>query len=233
MTAGIAIGRDVAGRHLDREPLVRPVAELLHDARGLCAVLLHVGVVARQSPSASPGGMPQSPPGGGCMMPPISPCPSARMSMNAWRSRRQRHRPPHSGLSNGGIVAVDHQVAIDVARRHLADRRGACRFDVLQQRDREPYGKIMSNLPATNARIPRRDALDDGVFDAVEIRPARLPVIRVAGHLDVFVRLELDELERARADRLLAHLRGRHMAGIDRRTSRASSIRKAGCGRFR
>ena len=38
--------------------------------------------------------------------------------------------------------------------------------------------------------------------------------------LDAFVLLELDELERAGADRLGAHLRRRHVAGIDRRIAR-------------
>src|SRR5204862_7761740 len=57
----------------------------------------------------------------------------------------------------------------------------------------------------------------DRILDAVEIGPARLPVIRVARDLDVLVRLELDKLERPRADRVLPHLRRRHVAGVDRR----------------
>src|SRR5260370_31040282 len=53
--------------------------------------------------------------------------------------------------------------------------------------------------------------------DAVEIRSALLPIIRVSGNLDVFVRLELDEFERAGADWFAAHIARRNMAGINRR----------------
>ena len=66
------------------------------------------------------------------------------------------------------------------------------------------------------------------VFDAVEIGPARLPVIRVARHRDVFVRLELDEFERAGADRMAAHLARRHVAGIDRRLARGEQRDQVG-----
>ena len=61
---------------------------------------------------------------------------------------------------------------------------------------------------------------------AVEIGPARLPVIRVRRHLDELVRLELDEFERAGADRMLAHLRRRDVAGIDRRQARGEQREK-------
>ena len=40
--------REVARRHLDLEPVVGPVAELLHDLASVRPVLLHVGVIARQ-----------------------------------------------------------------------------------------------------------------------------------------------------------------------------------------
>src|SRR4029077_8478981 len=65
-----------------------------------------------------------------------------------------------------------------------------------------------------------RPVRDDRVFDAFEIRPARLPVIRVAGELDVLVRLVVDEFEWASADRMLAHVAGRDMTRIDRGISR-------------
>jgi len=73
-------------------------------------------------------------------------------------------------------------------------------------------------LPATKARR-RRHVEDYRKLDAVEIRPAVLPVIRVARHCDPFVRLELDEFERAGADRMLSHLGRRDMARIDYRTA--------------
>ena len=71
----------------------------------------------------------------------------------------------------------------------------------------------------TDRPAPRRDVFDDRVFDAVEIRPARLPVIRIARHRDRLVRLELDELERAGADRMGAHVARQHVARVDRRPS--------------
>jgi hypothetical protein len=47
----------------------------------------------------------------------------------------------------------------------------------------------------------RRDVFDDRVFDAVEMRLARFPVIRVFGDADDLIGLEFDEFERAGADR--------------------------------
>src|SRR5260370_20081913 len=79
-------------------------------------------------------------------------------------------------------------------------------------RDRSPS-------TADKGEGPRRQVFDDRVFDTVEIRPALLPVIRVSGYCDRLVRLEFDEFEWAGADRVLAHLAGRHMAGVDRRPS--------------
>ena len=68
-----------------------------------------------------------------------------------------------------------------------------------------------------NAENGGRAVRDDGELDAVEMRQALLEIIGVADQLDRFVGLELDEFERAGADRVGAHVGGRHMAGIDRR----------------
>src|SRR5580704_13181253 len=78
----------------------------------------------------------------------------------------------------------------------------------------EARGTIIESTFEVGRRFP------DHVFDAVEIRPARLPVIRVAGELDVLVRLVVDEFEWAGADRMLAHGAWRDMARIDRGISR-------------
>ena len=72
----------------------------------------------------------------------------------------------------------------------------------------EARGIIIDSTFEVGRRFP------DPVFDAVEIRPARLPVIRVAGELDVLVRLVVDEFEWASADRMLAHVAWRDMARI-------------------
>ncbi len=75
----------------------------------------------------------------------------------------------------------------------------------------------MSTLPATKASTAVARLRDDGEFDAVEIRQALFPIVRILRELDRFVLLELDELERAGADRMRAHLRGGDVARIDRR----------------
>ena len=130
-----------------------------------------------------------------------------------------------SGLSKGGLsrltirlrltlVGVSSQIACG-AWLWMSRISGIVRL----------YGVVMSNLPAMNASTPRRGVLDDRVLDPVEIGPVLFPVIRVAGDLDPFVRLELDQLERAGADRLGAHLARRHVAGVDRPTSRKPTRR--------
>ena len=153
------------------------------------------------------------------------PRPGRSMSTKAWRSMLSAIARRNCGLSKGGLSIVDQQVTIDpFARFQLADRLRRLALDVFHQRHRQPpNGKVMSNLPAMKARLAVAEILDDRIFDAIEIRPPRLPVIRVAGHLNVLVGLVLDEFEGAGADRMLAHLVRRHMAGIDRRETRPRS----------
>src|SRR5262249_12782652 len=83
-------------------------------------------------------------------------------------------------------------------------------------------------LPGNKRQVRSRRLLDDRVFDPVEIRPVFLPVIRVAGDFNAVIGLELDELERAGADRMLAHLRRRAMTGIDRREPAGKQHRESG-----
>src|SRR5215813_8881081 len=87
--------------------------------------------------------------------------------------------------------------------------------DILQHRylEKIPGGHV--DLARDEGERAGRDVLDDLVLDSVEIRPVRFPVIRIARYLDVFVRLELDELEGSRTDRVLPHLARRHVARID------------------
>ena len=66
----------------------------------------------------------------------------------------------------------------------------------------------------------RRHVADDGILDAVKVRPAKFPVIGVAHQLDRLIRLEFDKLERAGADRMRPHVARRNMTGIDRRITR-------------
>src|SRR5215469_4342261 len=168
------------------------------------------------------GGMPHTPSGGGCIAPPMSPCPSVRMSMNAFRSKASASARRISGLSKGGTSRLMIRLALAFAG---TSSQIACGAWLLTSRNRGTVtsnGKVMSNWPALprRHRIYRRPVRRHGIFDAVEVRPAALPVIRIARHLDMLIRLELDEFERAGADRMLAHLPWRHVAGVDWRVSR-------------
>src|ERR1700737_2511160 len=44
----VPVGLHITCGDLDLEPLVRPIAELLHDLAGFRSVLWHIGIVARQ-----------------------------------------------------------------------------------------------------------------------------------------------------------------------------------------
>ena len=61
---------------------------------------------------------------------------------------------------------------------------------------------------------------NDGVLDAIQKWPVRLPVIGVTGQPNRFVAPEFDEPERPGADRMRPHFGRRHMAGVDHRVAR-------------
>src|SRR5262249_5612494 len=88
--------------------------------------------------------------------------------------------------------------------------------DIAQQGHRHLKWEGHVKLAGDKGEDRSRAVWNHGIFDAVEVRPIPLPVIGIARHLDVFVWLELDEFERARADRMLAHVTRRYMARIDR-----------------
>ena len=116
-------------------------------------------------------------------------------------------------------LAVDDQVGADAGAAHGALRAAARRVLMfLSSGTVTSVGKVMSNLPLTkdSMRVERSGMMR--VLDAVEIGPARLPVVGVLHQLDALVHLELDELERAGADRLAAHV-GRPARGRDRSAS--------------
>ena len=151
------------------------------------------------------GGMPQMPSGGASIAPPISPLPCVRVSMKARRSRVSATARRNSGLLNGG-VAVDHHVAVDVGRHQLADRLRPLVLHVVQHRHLKEIRRGHVELAGREGQLPGRLVLDDRPFDAVEIGPVLFPVVGIARDLDVFVRLEFDELERSGADRMLPHV---------------------------
>jgi hypothetical protein len=94
------------------------------------------------------------------------------------------------------------------------------------QRDRERAGEGQFVLTGDKGEDRGRAVLRDRVFDAVEIGQARLPVIGIFCDLYIFVGLELDEFEGTGADRMLAHLRRRHVTGINRRHTRGEERKK-------
>ena len=127
----------------------------------------------------------------------------------------QRHCPAQIGIVKGWLVAVDDQVAIDVRGKHLANRVRRLVLDILQLRDGDP--EIDIGLAGDKRQQPGRYIFDDRVFDAVEVGTPLLPIIRVAGHRDRLVWLELDKFERAGADRMTAHVARADVTRVDRR----------------
>jgi len=119
-------------------------------------------------------------------------------------------------LLAGKEMSFNNFVDADAARRQIAHRVGTLTLQIVGQRDRQRAGKGQLILAGDEGEDRGRAVGDDVELDAVEIGQALLPVVGVAHELDRLVALELDELERARADRLGAHVRRRHMAGIHR-----------------
>ena len=126
----------------------------------------------------------------------------------------QRHRPAQVEIVERWHGAVDDQIAAVVVHDDIADRLRRLALDVLQQRDPDPD---QIELAGDEGQRPGRGIGNDRIFDAIEIGPARLPVIRIARHRDALVGLVLDEFERSRADRTAAHVAQWHVARIDRR----------------
>src|SRR6202021_287051 len=81
-------------------------------------------------------------------------------------------------------------------------------------------GRADIEIAGEERQIARPDLAHDGEVDPVEIAPPGLPIIGVFGQPDIFVRLEPDEFERSGADRMLALLRRRDVAGVDWRPAR-------------
>src|SRR5262245_19523642 len=168
------------------------------------------------------GGMPHTPSGGGNIAPPISACPSARMSMKALRSNASAMARRRSGSPKGGGRRLMIRVGAKFVGRTSQIVCGtwlltSLRSGTVSERLREGHIELAGDK-RENRRRPVRY---NHVFDPAEVRPAFLPIIRVPAHLDGLVRLELDELEWAGADRVLSHLARWDVTGIDRRVSRS------------
>jgi len=111
---------------------------------------------------------------------------------------------------------VDNDIGADVDRLHDADGVGCLRLDVLEKRYRHFSRKRHVEFSGNESENGGRTIGYDGEFDAVEIRQALLPIIRIADELDRLVGLEFNEFERTGTDRLGAHVTRRNVARIDR-----------------
>src|SRR5215471_17086538 len=135
-------------------------------------------------------------------------------------SQRQRHRPSKTRIIKGRYAAIDDQSGRKVRWPQFPDRLRHLAPDVLEKRDGQLVGEGHIELAGDKRENRRRPIRYDRVIDPVEVRTTFLPIVWVPGQLDRLVRLELDELERASADRVLPHFARWDVTGIDRRVSR-------------
>ena len=129
------------------EPLVRPVAELLHDLARLGAVLRDIGVIARQFVDIS-SGMPQMPSGGGSIAAADVALTLAEYVDKRLAVERQRHRAAHFGVVERRLARLIDQVAATLRRSISQIASGAWLLMSFNSGDRDLVGKVMSNLPA-------------------------------------------------------------------------------------
>ena len=97
--------------------------------------------------------MPQTPAGGGSMVPPISPWPSNRIEIKALRSSASAIARRISGLSNGGAVELTMMLVLTLIGATTQTAFGAWVLTSLSSGIDTSVGNVMSNLPATNARM--------------------------------------------------------------------------------
>src|SRR6516164_8953662 len=162
------------------------------------------------------GGIPQIPSGGGCMTPPKSPLPRVRVSTKALRSKLSATARRISGSLKGGASRFIMTLRLTLTGTRLQIASGAWFFTSFN-RNLQIIRRSQVDLAGEEGQNPGRYVLDDRILDTVEIRPVLFPVIGISGHLDRLVGLELDEFERARADRVATHVARTDVAGIDRR----------------
>src|SRR6266446_4569690 len=206
--------RQVAHRQLHLEASIGPVAEVLHDPAGFCAVFRDIRIIARQGfqdlRRQAPKPFRWRLHDAADVALPLGDDVDKRRAVEA-----QPHCTPQIGVVEGRLVPVGDQATIDADRRQLADCLRHLAGHVLQQRRRHAIPEGHVEFTGDESQYRRRQVANDRILDAIEIRPALFPVIGVPRHLDVLVRLELDEFERARADRMLAHVARRNVAGVN------------------
>ena len=212
----VAIVGDVPCRDFQRQHLVRTVAEFLHDLAAFLAAFLHVRAIARHGRHEFRRPAPQ--PLGRCQHRAADVVNAAAEDVGKRLAvDRQTHRAANARIVERRPLAVHQQIALRVGRLHQTLHLRHLRLHVLHQFGRDLPGQGQVEFAGDQRQDRGRAIGDDRIFDPVQIRSARLPVIRVPLQPDRLVLLELDELKRSGADRMGAHLRRRHMARINRR----------------
>src|SRR5206468_12072187 len=112
----------------------------------------------------------------------------------------ESNRTPQFRIVERRLVTVDDQQARDVPGVDLAFDLRCLALDLTHQGNRHDPRPGPVELARGQGQDRGRGIADYRVFDAVEIRQAGFPVIRIARNLDRLVGLELDELERPGAD---------------------------------
>src|SRR5947209_962409 len=97
--------------------------------------------------------MPHTPCGGGCIAPPASPCPSARISIKLLRSSARAIARRTSRLSNGGASLFTIKLVLWFAGATSHTAFGACSLMFFIRGTVIPNGNVRSNWPATKARM--------------------------------------------------------------------------------
>ena len=105
---------------------------------------------------------------------------------------------------------------MDVRRPRLADRILLLVLHVLQEREGDVGIEGQIEFAGDEAQHAGAAVRDDLEFDRIEIGAPLLPVVGIAHQLDHLVALEVDDLERAGADRLGAHHPRLDVTRIDR-----------------
>src|SRR5882672_3354423 len=212
----LRVNRNIARRDLDLQVLVRAVARFLHQFACFLPAGFHVRPVARyrlqhflwHGPQATRCGKHR----GADIRLTFEEDGDERRAI-----QRQRHRAANIQIVKRRRGRVDDDIGADVDRLDDTYRVGRLRLDVLEKWNRYLGRKRHIELSGNKSQNSRRTIWYDGELDAVEIRQALFPVVRIAGELDRFVGLEFNELERTGADRFGAHVAGRNVARINRR----------------
>src|SRR3954454_16767529 len=109
--------------------------------------------------------MPQTPLGCGCMVAPISPCPSPMMSINALRSSASMIARRSSGLSKGGfsrlVIAV--RLVFQLLISQLISGASFLISFISDTAKKARPGAV--ELLEPQCQDPGRGVADDGVFD--------------------------------------------------------------------